>query len=150
MGGDTPCDVVHYVESLLEISSEMALWMHMPDHWTSKEKDLVKTAMDGYGLKRLIQDALVEINDNITMQVIGLCAISCGAVISDEDRQAIMTACENNDWALEDEERRRHCQKLKAAVGAYTGVSVQLQQSTLSDCLDEMEQKGMVGLMNIR
>jgi hypothetical protein len=145
MGGDTPWDVAGLVSEALglydkEDDDDFGL-MHMPEDWDDDNRTLVREAFGQVGVGEVAEELLAAYDGDldgqcVALEVLGLLVMSCGAGLPDEVRKMVLDACDADDWAAEDDERKAHIDAFRKLVVAYKGEPVRVEQDSLWDKLD--------------
>lgn len=154
MGSDRAYDVADRAKDLLkttkaweelmpEVESEDGEWnkLHMPDHWTPGEKQIIAAAINEYGLDLFIENnMLYDCNgdpkvayNNIAGPVIGLLIMSAGVKMEDEQKIAFIMVARQDYYAKECGERKKVMTDFSKLVHAYDGTPVTMKQEGLMD-----------------
>jgi len=110
MGGDPPEDAMAHVLHAAKIKRKLddAGFKRAAQSLTEIQDDLIKWAASYHEAER-----------NIAFQVIGVAMMKYGAAMSDTTRAEIIRACDTDDWAQHELERRIYIQDFKSIVMSY-------------------------------
>jgi len=75
-------------------------------------------------------------------------AIKVGAKISKSVMKKMIEACENDEWAQEDSERKEACDGLKKALQQYDGSPIIIKSKGLFEVIAKHIEDGNTGLVN--
>lgn len=156
MGGDTSWDIAGLVKEklqphlgILEGEDEDGFpRYHMPDDWDEADQARVRKAMDAYNTGKLLRELLARYkswsdDQAIVRQVVGMLIISCGAKMTKAARDSILKGCKDDEWAKDDDRRRKVIKKFTALVEAYEpGKPVTMKQTGLFEKIN----RAMAGL----
>ena len=131
MGGDSPLDYEDAFYSICEV-----------EKWPEGKRGMAPLP------KEAIESKLSLLIDNINKeeegwyqqigyQVLGVKMLKAGCEISEGLKAKIIQACNEDEWALEDEERKKHCQDLARKVKDHTNVSTEVESKGLFEAFAE-------------
>ena len=129
MGGDTPLDWEDEFYGICQVEK----WPEGKRGKGKISKETVAKCLPQLETEIVKQDY----EPFIGYQVLGVMLLAAGANIPQPTRERIIQACEQDEWAKVDEDRRTHTLHLKSLIENYDGTPVQIESKGLFEAFAE-------------
>lgn len=136
MGGDSPLDIQDGIYAMLNIEK----FPKDNDGRADIPKEILEKEQD-----RIVESLPDDEDLNIGLQVVGIMMMEVGAKISDKNKQLIIKAAENDEWAKEDNKRRKYIEDFISALEKFDGtVPLKTTSEGLFEALNKQSRGGLI------
>ena len=139
MGGDTPLDVEDAIYDLADIEK-------YPDD--AEPNEVPKEFYTKENVNKIIEETK-DLDSFINLQVLAIMMMQVGAVITDDLKQSMITACKKDHWSKSDTERKQKTKALKKALKSYDNINpIIITSKGLFETIFNHVDGGKSGLVN--